>query len=197
MTEPGKADQRARRKDDLADAAIEVLKQLGYAQTGLRDIAGQCGVAVGTLHYHFADKAALMDHCVRRYKAGFLAAMAAILDAGLPEDRLLAGLIDRLTQAIRLDAQTHRLWYDIRTQAMFDRRFEAVVAGIEADLIALVSRLLARLGLPREQALTVYLQLDACFRYHLQRHLAGDAHAAEGFRSQIKAQVSHLLALRR
>ncbi len=38
-----------------------VLKQLGYAQTSLRDIAAHGGVAVGTLHYHFADKAALMD----------------------------------------------------------------------------------------------------------------------------------------
>jgi hypothetical protein len=41
--------------------------------------------------------------------------------------------------------------------------------------------------------MTFYLQLDAMFRYHLQRHLAGDAAATEGF----KAQVAQLLSLHR
>lgn len=190
---PQKGDRRLARKDDLADAAIEVLKQLGYAQTSLRDIAAQSGVAVGTLHYHFADKAALMDFCVRRYKAGFLGAMAGILDAELPDDAALVALIGRLAQAIGQDAQAHRLWYDIRTQAMFDRRFGTVVAEIEADMVEFVRRLFVRLGLPQQQAMTFYLQLDAMFRYHLQRHLAGDATSSEEFR----AQVAQLMATHR
>ena len=188
-----KADRRRARKDDLADAAIEVLKQLGYAQTSLRDIAAHGGVAVGTLHYHFADKAALMDFCVRRYKTGFLAEMGGILDAEMPDGAALAALIERLAQAIGLDAQAHRLWYDIRTQAMFERRFAAVVAEIEADMVEFIERLFGRLGLPPQHAMTFYLQLDAMFRYHLQRHLAGDAAATEGF----KAQVAQLMSLHR
>lgn len=188
-----KVDRRHARKDDIADAAIEVLKQLGYAQTSLRDIAAQCGVAVGTLHYHFADKAALMDFCLRRYKAGFLAEIGDILDAEMPDGAALVALIERLAQAIGRDAHAHRLWYDIRTQAMFERRFEAVVAEIEADMVEFVRRLFGRLGLPHEQAMTFYLQLDAMFRYHLQRHLSGDAAATEGF----KAQVAQLLSLHR
>ena len=196
MTGDDRALQRARRKAELADAAIGALKQLGYAQTGLRDIAAESGVALGTLHYHFADKAALMDYCVRRYKAGFLAGMQDILSADLPEERLLDSQTGRLARAIRQDAQTHRLWYDIRNQAMFDRRFEAVVAEIEADLISALQHLLRRLNLPTEMALPVYLQLDATFRYHLQRHLAGDSATVEAFTTQVASQFSHLLAKR-
>ena len=52
--------KRSRRKDELALAAIDALKQLGYARTSLRDIAEISGVSVGMLHYYFEDKTDLI-----------------------------------------------------------------------------------------------------------------------------------------
>ena len=180
-----KTAKRSRKKEDLADNAIMALKQLGYARTSLRDIAELSGVAVGTLHYYFEDKTDLIGFCVRRYKAGFVAEMDAILQDGdgaapLP-DRFARGL----AMSIRRDAETHRLWYDIRSQALFDPAFEEVVDGIETALVALVERLLVQIGAPREGALDAYLRIDAAFRYFLQRHLAGAKDAPAAFEAHV------------
>ncbi|MBM1814189.1 TetR/AcrR family transcriptional regulator [Pseudosulfitobacter pseudonitzschiae] len=185
-----KSAKRARKKQELADHAITALKQLGYARTSLRDIAAMSGVAVGTLHYYFEDKVDLIGFCVRRYKVGFVAQMDDIVRTGDAPDALLARFIKRLALSIRRDAETHRLWYDVRSQAMFDPAFEEVVFEIEAAMIALVVRLLDRLGQPADQARAqaLYLILDAAFRFHLQRYLAGDKDAPSAFETQVSAQ---------
>lgn len=166
-----KSAKRARKKDELADHAITALKQLGYARTSLRDIAEMSGVAVGTLHYYFEDKVDLITYCVRRYKVGFVANIAEILDADVAPEQLTKSFIKGLSQSIEHDAETHRLWYDIRSQAMFDPAFEEVVTDIEDGLIGLVATYLERLGRPTDKAETVYLVLDACFRFHIQAFL--------------------------
>lgn len=187
-----KSAKRARKKQELADHAITALKQLGYARTSLRDIAALSGVAVGTLHYYFEDKVDLIGFCVRRYKAGFVAQMDAIVQTGDAPDKLVERFIKGLALSIRRDAETHRLWYDVRSQAMFDPAFEEVVFEIEEAMIALVVRLLDRLGLPADQAQPAYLMLDAAFRYHLQRYLAGDKDAPSAFEAQVSAQFEAL-----
>jgi AcrR family transcriptional regulator len=183
-----KSAKRTRKKEELADHAISALKQLGYARTSLRDIAALSGVAVGTLHYYFEDKVDLIGFCVRRYKAGFVAQMDTIVQTSDGPEKLAELFIKGLALSIRRDAETHRLWYDVRSQAMFDPAFEEVVAEIEDAMIALVVRLLDRLAQPTDQALSVYLMLDASFRFYLQRFLAGDKDAPSEFEAQVSAQ---------
>ena len=186
-----KSAKRARKKDELADNAIAALKQLGYARTSLRDIAELSGVAVGTLHYYFEDKVDLIAYCVRRYKSGFVAEMRTILSENLAAADLSVRFVRGLALSIRRDAETHRLWYDIRAQAMFDPAFHEVVADIEAGLVALVAEFLERTGKGHVDPAPAYLMLDAAFRYHLQRVLSGDR-AAPG---QFEDQVAGMLAL--
>nr|WP_255553422.1 TetR/AcrR family transcriptional regulator [Maritimibacter sp. DP1N21-5] len=169
----------------MADHAITALKQLGYARTSLRDIAEMSGVAVGTLHYYFEDKVDLITYCVRRYKVGFVADMGWILASDVPPDQLADRFIKGLSLSIRRDAETHRLWYDIRTQAMFDPVFEEVVAEIEDGLVNLVATFLGRVGGTQVQARSTYLVLDACFRFHLQSFLKGDKDAPAGFERDV------------
>jgi len=180
-----KSNKRARKKDELADHAIAALKQLGYARTGLRDIAEMSGVAVGTLHYYFEDKVDLITYCVRRYKAGFIDEMQSILSDDIDADQIVERFIKGLSLSIRRDAETHRLWYDIRTQAMFDPAFRDVAEEIEAGLIDLVAKFTDRLGLPHVDPTPVYLMLDATFRFHLQKFLAGEKSAPSNFEKQI------------
>ena len=180
-----KSAKRARKKDDLADNAIAALKQLGYARTSLRDIAELSGVAVGTLHYYFEDKADLITYCVLRYKSGFMAEMQSILSADVAPDQLSDRFVKGLSLSIRRDAETHRLWYDIRAQAMFDPAFHAVVAEIEAALVDLVAEFLNRTGQTDIAPGTAYMMLDAPFRYHLQKYLSGDRTAPAEFEDQI------------
>ncbi|MDQ2093661.1 TetR/AcrR family transcriptional regulator [Rhodalgimonas zhirmunskyi] len=184
--------KRSRRKDELALAAIDALKQLGYARTSLRDIAEISGVSVGMLHYYFEDKTDLITFCVRKYKAGFVADLEALLTGDIAPDALPRAFADGLCASIRREAETHRLWYDIRAQALFDADFTDVVNEIEDSLLALVSRLFQRLGLSQDGALAGYLALDGGFRYHLQRHLSGDGAAIDAFHRYIMAQFGGL-----
>lgn len=186
--------KRAQRKQELANSAIDTLKQLGYARTSLRDIAEQSGMSVGMLHYYFEDKVDLISFCVRKYKKDFIAEMDKVLLASPGVDTLAEDVAGGLSKSIHYDAETHRLWYDIRTQALFEHSFQEVVCEIEAGLIMLVERLLEKFGLPKETALPVYLNLDGSFRYYLQRHLFGDENAVETFRQVVVAQLSGLAA---
>ncbi len=187
-------DKRSRRRDELAGAAIEALKQLGYARTSLRDIAAQSGVSVGVLHYYFEDKVELICFCVQKYKADFVAAMDDILFA--TEDMAAApeAFARGLGLSIRNDATTHRLWYDIRAQALFEDSFQQVVADIKQDLIDLVKRLLSRMALPEQDAIPLYTGLDGAFRYYLQRHLRGDAAAVAEFEAYVRSQLQQVAA---
>lgn len=179
-----KTAKRLRKKEDLADHAITALKQLGYARTSLRDIAELSGVAVGTLHYYFEDKTDLITFCVRRYKADFVGDMSAILTTSAAKEQLTKRFVQGLARSIEHDAETHRLWYDIRSQAMFDPVFEGVVEEIEQALINLVVGFLQRVDQPASQAEPIYLVLDAAFRFHLQKFLAGHKDAPSKFENQ-------------
>ncbi|MCP4185079.1 MAG: TetR/AcrR family transcriptional regulator [Hyphomicrobiales bacterium] len=188
-----RSEKRTHKKTELAVNAIEVLKQLGYARTSLRDIAEHSGVSVGILHYYFEDKVDLISFCVQKYKEDFINEMDEILLASSGAEAIVEGFSHGLSETIRTGAETHRLWYDIRTQALFEENFHGVVAEIEYALILLVERLLGRLGIPKSDALQIYLTLDGAFRYCLQRTLSGDKTATQEFYKLVKTQLSSMI----
>ena len=190
-----RSEKRTLKKTELAVNAIDVLKQLGYARTSLRDIAEHSGVSVGILHYYFEDKVDLISFCVQKYKEDFISEMDEILLASSGTEAVIEGFSFGLSETIRTEAETHRLWYDIRTQALFDENFHGVVAEIEYALILLVERLLERIGIPKTDALQIYLTLDGAFRYCLQRALSGDKTATQQFREFVKVQLSLMVTV--
>lgn len=72
-----------------------------------------------------------------------------------------------MAETIAGEAELHRLWYDIRNQAMFDKTFVPVVGSIEDQLIEIMSPLADT----RAQKELLYLRLDGAFRYLLQLQL--------------------------
>ncbi len=191
-----RSDKRNGKKRALAEHTLATLSQLGYARTSLRDIAEQSGVSVGILHYYFEDKTALISYCVQLYKDDFVARLDAVLTAAGPRRSIAEGFIDRLVEAVEADAETHRLWYDIRAQALFDESFHGVVADLERAMIELCGRLLQRLDIKGVAPLDVYLGADGLFRYHLQRKLAGDATAVGDLREALAAMLETFGPLR-
>ncbi len=156
------------RKDQIAESAMRVLSTLGYADTTLRDIATGSGLSLGMLHYYFEDKIGLITYCVRIYKRRFIEDVhLALLEANGREE-LIGALVDGLTQAVADDWRAHMLWYDIRSQAMFDHAFRPVVKEIEQALTEVVEVAAERLSgdIPPDIA---YASLDGLFRYFLQR----------------------------
>jgi AcrR family transcriptional regulator len=191
-----RSDKRSGKKRDLAEHTLATLSQLGYARTSLRDIAEQSGVSVGILHYYFEDKTELISYCVQLYKDDFVARLDAVLAASGPRPSIAEEFIEKLVDAVETDAGTHRLWYDIRSQALFEETFNGVVDELEQAMIELCGRLLQRLGISGPEPLNVYLTFDGLFRYYLQRKLAGDTSAAEDFRKALAALFGSFGALR-
>lgn len=54
------------RKNQILDAAIEVISERGFERTTIKQIAKQAGVADGTIYNYFTNKAAIMTAIVAR-----------------------------------------------------------------------------------------------------------------------------------
>ena len=92
-------------------------------------------------------------------------------------------MIDALCSALAIsivkDAMTHRLWYDIRNQALFDEMFRPATAEIEAMLVSMVSHAFARSGIAPPPMIEVqYALLDGVFRWQLQGQVNADRRSA-------------------
>ena len=180
-------EKRTAAREELIRGALTTLSDLGYAQTSLRDIAEQTGRSVGLVHYYFDDKADLIIECVRLYKTEFVEVMRSWLTPDEPPELLQKRFVEGLVGTIREDAPVHRLWYDIRSQALFDPRFNEPVQAIEESLIDAVAAALERCGDPSKDGTLAYLALDGAFRYALAGFLHGDEGALDGLRAQAHA----------
>jgi len=180
-----RTERRSAKREELARHALTTLSELSYANTSLRDVAEQSGHSVGLIHYYFTDKVDLITTGVRLYKAAFVRDLGKLVhDPGSPSD-VRARFIEGLAQTILAEAHFHRLWYDIKAQALFDARFYEAVDDIEASLVTLIGELLQRIERPEADPVTVYVAVDGAFRFALQRHLRGDDAAADGLRQQM------------
>lgn len=189
-----RSDRRNAKKRALAEHTLSTLSQLGYARTSLRDIAEQSDVSLGILHYYFEDKAELISTCVQLYKEDFLARLGANLAASGPPERIGARIVEGLVDSIENDAEMHRLWYDIRSQALFDDSFTDVVTELERAMVDLCGRLLERIDVAGQDPLDIYLRFDGLFRYHLQRKLNGETAAPDDLRRALSVFIGSLRA---
>lgn len=161
--------KRDAKKREIADSAISALKTFGYARTTLRDVAAQSGMSLGSLHYYFEDKDDLLIYCVRQYKSDFVETVTAAVDGFSDPQDVTRAFCRTLAETLHTNAEIHRLWYDIRNQAMFDETFVPAVLEIEGKLIGMMQSLTTD---PEEQEL-LYVRLDGAFRYLLQQQLTG------------------------
>jgi len=181
--------QRVETRNELASHAIMALSELGYARTGLRDIATLSGRSVGALTYYFDDKIDLISYCVRVYKEQFVRQIDVAMNGHNSNAQVIETVTSAFAWAIEHDANKHRLWYDIRSQSLFEEAFRPVVREIEDNLVAMVVRFLTQLGRHTSNGQTTYFLLDGLFRVHLQAALEGDDRAPKN----LKAAMSELL----
>lgn len=178
-----KVRKRESRKREIAQSAIDALKLYGYARTTLRDIAAQSDMSLGSLHYYFEDKDELLIHCVRQYKIEFVKTVgASVAGISMPRD-IKTAFCKALAETIVAEAELHRMWYDIRNQAMFDQAFVPVIGDIENQLIEMMSPLAAK----RSDKELLYVRFDGAFRYLLQFQLTGNPRSLEEMTSVFEA----------
>ena len=186
------------RRRELADGALQTLADLGYARTSLRTIAENTAYSHGLLHYYFADKVELITYCVRRYKADCVQRYdVALADAETPEQlAIVCG--DGLAATLGDAPLMHRLWYDLRSQSMFEPAFRPDVAEIDLLLQEMIWRMVAGYAeltatQPTCSPSEAYAMFDGLFQQALLRHLDGADDALDELRRGARELLPRLV----
>ncbi|WP_158554852.1 TetR/AcrR family transcriptional regulator [Methylovirgula sp. 4M-Z18] len=170
---------------------MHTLADLGYARTSLRDIVQNSRFSHGVLHYYFSDKVDLITYCVRDYKTRCISRFDQIAADATSSGQLVDQFVSGLGQAITEDARLHRLWYDLRSQSLFEPIFRSEVNEIDAALEDMVWRIVSRgfeLGgiepvLPKG---AIYAAIDGMFQRALLRYFDGDTLAGPQMQEQVR-----------
>lgn len=188
------ADKHDERRRALADSALRTLGELGYARASLREIANNSEFSHGVVHYYFQDKLDLIVYCVRQYKATCVHRYdGAVADASTAEE-LVEAFAAKLVETIVDEAPMHRLWYDLRSQSMFEVSLREAVLQIDQTLEDMIWRVVSRYAelVGAEPAMTphvAYGLLDGLFQQALLGHLC----EREGVLDDLVDQVRHLM----
>ena len=187
-------DKFEERRRELAAAALQTLGELGYARTSLREIAQNSPYSHGVVHYYFADKVELITYCVRQYKAECVTRYDEIVEGSSSADELALRFAEALVATMVDDAPMHRLWYDLRSQALFDESLRDSVLEIDGTLEHMIWQVVTRYAELRSSDLTMpssraYATFDGLFQQALLRHLSG----VEGASDELRAGALQLL----
>jgi hypothetical protein len=114
-------------------------------------------------------------------------------------DELLAGFLDKLSETVREEAPLHRLWYDLRAQALFEDAFRSDVMEIDRSLENMVARIIDRFAqltgtTPKLPPPVSYALFDGLFQQCLLKHLAGDPDAIPTLQAQVTSIIGEMIA---
>jgi TetR/AcrR family transcriptional repressor of bet genes len=177
------ADKFDERRNQLAESALRTLGELGYARTSLREIANNSEFSHGVVHYYFSDKTELIVYCVTYYKARCVRRYDGVVADSTTPAELLDAFAAKLLETLQEEAPMHRLWYDLRTQSMFEESLREAVLMIDGTLQDMIWRVVSRyaelsgaeVAMPPAAA---YGVLDGLFQAALLAYLTGDQQAA-------------------
>lgn len=192
------ADKHDERRNQLAESALRTLGELGYARTSLREIANNSEFSHGVVHYYFHDKLELIVYCVRYYKARCVTRYDAVIaDSGSAEE-LLDAFAAKVVETIRDEAPMHRLWYDLRTQSMFEESLREAVTYIDSTLEDMIWRVVSRYAelAQRPSVMTstaAYGVLDGIFQQTLLGYVSGREAALDDLVAQVHALMPLML----
>jgi AcrR family transcriptional regulator len=191
-------DKFDRRRTELAESALLTLGELGYARASLREIAGNSPFSHGVVHYYFQDKLELVIYSVRYYKARCVTRYDAVVRDSTSAGELVEAFAAKLAQTIREEAPMHRLWYDLRTQSMFEEALRDPITEIDATLEAMIWRVIDRYaGLagrrPSVSPAAAYGMLDGLFQQALLAYTADGDRVLEGLADQVRTVLPLLV----
>ncbi|MGM7697585.1 TetR family transcriptional regulator [Microbacterium sp. A84] len=172
----------ARRRHELADAALAAVATRGFAQTGLRDVAAHTSLSLGILHYYFEDKDDLIGQAIWQYKSECARRYDEIVETARTGDELAERFGTEMSATLRDETDMHRLWYDLRNQSLFESGFRDTIIAIDqllTDMVWAVVKRYAELEntVPGIDPGSAYALFDGIFLNSLIAFLRGDLDA--------------------
>lgn len=166
--------QRARR-DRIIEAALGLLRTRDHAQVQMKDVAGEAGVALGTLYRYFRSKDHLMAEVLAHWARGLRTSV---------ERRPLSGstnaerLTDALQRSLRgLQAWPHLARLVLALEASEDPFTREIFARNSADNLEVYLDALS--GLPPHVATDVVRVATSVLDVQLRQWVAGQHSIAE------------------
>ena len=192
-------DKYDRRRDELAESALTTLGAMGYARASLREIANNSTFSHGVVHYYFQDKLELVIYSVRYYKARCVTRYDSVVSDSTTADDLVDAFAAKLTEPIREEAPMHRLWYDLRTQSMFEDQLRDAVTEIDNTLQDMIWRVVTRYAALAGRPVSVdpgaaYGMLDGLFQQTLLGYLGGRQTALDSLVAQVRKVMPLMVA---
>lgn len=143
---PG-ADHDARR-DELADAVLDVVADVGLADVSLAAVADRAGASVGRIQHYFGTKDALMTAAFERANARSAARIRGLVGhhdlADAPPDEVLRVVLDQLVPHDEATRAHLRVRQAFVARGLHDRdvaeRLRADYAGLHGALADLLRR---------------------------------------------------------
>lgn len=136
------AASRARR-EAIAEAALDIFVEKGFAAARMDDVAARAGVAKGTIYLHFKDKEALFEEIVRT----MLVAPLSRAELALPrEDESARGFLERSLLPILLELAGTRRGDVVRLLIAEGARFPRLAETYHHEVIQRGLALMAGLG---------------------------------------------------
>ncbi|WP_170415612.1 TetR/AcrR family transcriptional regulator [Ruegeria atlantica] len=187
---------REQKRRELAENAIATIARAGYANTTLRDIAASTGVSLGKIQYYFPEKEGLLLYCVDLSVDRFTLQLNDILVANLSPHEARKAYVELFAHSIVNYAHLHRLWYDIRNQAMFDNQLRQRVADVEARFVEICDELGKKFAVNDVRGVEIYVMLDGAYRYYIQQSIAGMPFTAEDIAQRVNRLIGYLTGQR-
>ncbi len=174
----------ASRRAELSAAALATLSTRGYANTSLRDIAANSAYSHGIFHYYFDGKDDLITECVRAYKSECVRGYDELIDSSRTATELRERFSTQLAKTLVDHLGPHRIWYDLRTQTLFQDSFQSDVEGIDTLLKDMIWRVVTRYaellgGHPILDAVGSYAIFDGLFERAVLDVSKGDTTGAD------------------
>ncbi len=153
------------------------------------------------MHYYFNDKIELIVYCVRYYKAQCVHRYDAVVADSTSGPDLLDAFAAKLRETLQDEAPMHRLWYDLRTQSMFEESLREAVTMIDHTLEEMIWRVVSRYGELMDRPVlatpaAAYGMLDGVFQQALLAVGAGSETALDTLDGQVHALMPLLLGPR-
>jgi len=159
----------AGRRSQIVRAAAAVLGRQGYAETSLKDVAREAGVAPGLLHYYFESKEELLLEVVMVTERQMVASWKAVVEAvDDPLERIVTGL-DHAESRCAEQPEFFRMLIDLYTVSLSSPALRVRCAAlrthlmdeVEVELRQVLGRLPAySLVSPRELAGAILSAID-------------------------------------
>ncbi|WP_192625934.1 TetR/AcrR family transcriptional regulator [Microbacterium hydrocarbonoxydans] len=190
----GSVDKFAQRRQMLALSASSTIAQRGFANTGLREIAKHSELSHGSLHYYFSDKDDLIAESIWLFKSECARRYDEAVATSLSCDELASRVAEEMSRTLRDESSMHRLWYDLRNQALFGTGFGETIVRIDELLEKMVWSILTRHAelAGRPSTLTpplAYALVDGMFQHALIRFVRGDVDAVERLRRECESLI--------